>query len=59
MKFIVVLVAIMPLLGPWSAKLSEQVSTGLLPWLMQRSFSTTAKDVSFLPSVYMYQHMRS
>jgi amino acid transporter len=59
MKFTVVLVVITLLLGPWSAKLSEQVSTSRLPWLMQRSWSTAVKDVSFLPNVYTYQHMTS
>jgi hypothetical protein len=45
-------------LGPWSAKLSEQISTGRLPWPMQRSWSAATTDVSFLRSEFMYQHMR-
>jgi hypothetical protein len=59
MKFIVVLAAITPPLGLWSVKLSEQVSTGHLPWPMQRSWSAAATDVSFSPNIYTYQHMRS
>jgi hypothetical protein len=58
-EIIVVLAAITPPLGPWSAKLSEQVSTRHLPWPMQRSWSIATTDASFLPNVYTYQHMRS
>jgi hypothetical protein len=47
MKFIVVLAAITPPLGPWSVKLFEQVSTARLPLPMQRSWSAAMTDVSF------------
>jgi hypothetical protein len=50
MKFTVVLAAITPPLRLWSAKLSEQVSTGHLPWPMH----VLAQEIQTIPASWPF-----